>query len=148
MSSENSLKSIAQRTGVSISTVSRVLNGKHEQYRISPRTVKRVLDEAKRIDYKPSLVAQSLRTRKSYTIGLLIPSIDNPYFAHIASEIVLEARRYNYTIILLNSLEDEKDRKGVHRDPVSPQHRRNHPGSLWRTARLFGKRSISAARLY
>ena len=90
MSSENSLKSIAQRTGVSISTVSRVLNGKHEQYRISPRTVKRVLDEAKRIDYKPSLVAQSLRTRKSYTIGLLIPSIDNPYFAHIASEIVLE----------------------------------------------------------
>lgn len=111
MSSENSLKSIAQRTGVSISTVSRVLNGKHEQYRISPRTVKRVLDEAKRIDYKPSLVAQSLRTRKSYTIGLLIPSIDNPYFAHIASEIVLEARRYNYTIILLDSLEDEKTEK-------------------------------------
>lgn len=111
MSSENSLKSIAQRTGVSISTVSRVLNGKHEQYRISPRTVKRVMDEAKRIDYKPSIVAQSLRTRKSYTIGLLIPSIDNPYFANIASEIVLEAHRYNYTIILLDSMEDENTEK-------------------------------------
>ena len=107
MSPENNLKSIARRTGVSISTVSRVLNGKHEQYRISAKTVKRVMDEAKRIDYKPSILAQSLRTNKTYTIGLLIPSIDNPYFATIASEIVFEAKRYGYTVILLDTLEDE-----------------------------------------
>ena len=107
MSLENNLKSIARRTGVSISTVSRVLNGKHEQYRISAKTVKRVMDEAKRIDYKPSILAQSLRTNKTYTIGLLIPSIDNPYFATIASEIVFEAKRYGYTVILLDTLEDE-----------------------------------------
>lgn len=107
MGSENNLKSIAKRTGVSISTVSRVLNGKHEQYRISAKTVKRVMDEAKRINYKPSFLAQSLRTQKTYTIGLLIPSIDNPYFAHIASEIILEAKRYDYTVILLDTLEDQ-----------------------------------------
>ena len=107
MSPENNLKSIARRTGVSISTVSRVLNGKHEQYRSSAKTVKRVMDEAKRIDYKPSILAQSLRTNKTYTIGLLIPSIDNPYFATIASEIVFEAKRYGYTVILLDTLEDE-----------------------------------------
>ncbi len=111
MKSENNLKSIAKRTGVSISTVSRVLSGKHEQYRISAGTVRRVMNEAKRVNYKPSFLAQSLRTKKTYTIGLVVPSLSNHYFASIASEIIFEARQYGYIVILLDTFEDEENER-------------------------------------
>ena len=79
---------MAERLGCSATTISRVLSGKAEKYRISEATVKAVLREAHRCNYTPSATAQILRTKKSNTIGLLLPSVSNPYFADMASVII------------------------------------------------------------
>lgn len=71
---KETLVSIAERSGCSISTVSRVLSGNAAKYRISQRTVARVTEEVKRCNYTPSLLAKGLRTNRTDTIGLLIPT--------------------------------------------------------------------------
>lgn len=111
---KETLITIAERTGFSISTVSRVLNGKAQKYRIAAKTVEKITDEARKCDYRPNLTAQSLRTRRTNTIGLVVPSIDNPFFANIANVIIHEARLYRYTVILIDSMENERDeREGI-----------------------------------
>ena len=108
---EETLLSIAQRTGFSVSTVSRVLNGGSEKYHISDATAKLIREEAERCNYTPSLLARGLKKQKTYTIGLVIPSLSNPYFADIASAIVKEARSYKYTVVVLDSMENEQIEK-------------------------------------
>ena len=105
---------LAERTGFSISTVSRVLNGKAQKYRIAAQTVEKITAEARKCNYQPNLTAQSLRTRRTNTIGLVVPSIDNPFFANIANVIIHEARLYRYTVILVDSMENEREeREGI-----------------------------------
>ncbi len=104
---KTTITSIAQTTGFSISTISRVLNGKAEKYRISPKTVEIIEKEASRCNYSPSLIARGLRMNKTHTIGLVVPSIDNPFFANVASVIVREAKNAGYTIVLMDSAESE-----------------------------------------
>ena len=78
------------------------------------KTVALIAREAERCNYTPSLLAKGLRTSRTDTLGLLIPSIDNPYFAHIASIIVHEARAKGYKVILIDTSEDERnEREGV-----------------------------------
>lgn len=107
--SKTTISSIAKATGFSVSTVSRVLSGLANKYRISEETVAIIKKEAKVSNYTPSLIARSLRTRKTNTIGLVLPSIDNPFFANIASIIINEAKSKNYTIILADTLENEEN---------------------------------------
>ena len=104
---KESLSSIAERTGVSISTVSRVLSGNAAKYRIAEGTAKRILDEAARCNYAPSQLAQSLRKRQTRTIGLLTPSLANPYFAEMSSVIISEVHKRGYTTIVIDTMEDE-----------------------------------------
>ena len=66
-----------------------------------------ILNEAERCGYTPNLIAKNLRINKSQTIGLLVPSLANPYFAEIASVIVLESRKYGYTTIVADTMENE-----------------------------------------
>ena len=101
--------SLSQRTGFSVSTVSRVLSGQAANYRISPKTIELIETEAKRCGYTPSLLAKGLRTNRTHTIGLVIPCIENPYFAMIASVVTAEAKRWRYTIIIVDSVENEAD---------------------------------------
>lgn len=103
---KETLASLSQKTGYSITTISRVLSGKSEQYRISKETQDTILEAAKKNNYFPNIVAQNLRTNKTDTIGLMVPELANPYFADIASTIVCEARRYNYTTIVIDSAEN------------------------------------------
>ena len=70
--------------------------------------LEKVLKDAREHNYSPSLVAQSLRTNKTNTIGLLLPSLSNPYFAEVASVIISEVHRRNYTTIVIDTMEDEK----------------------------------------
>lgn len=108
------LISIAERTGVSITTISRVLNGKAEKYRISAKTVERVREEAQRCNYIPNINAQSLRTNRTRTIGLVVPAIDNPFFANIASSIIRKAKEAGYTVVLADAMESaENERENV-----------------------------------
>lgn len=67
---------IAREAGVSIATVSKVIN---QTGRISDKTRKHVQDVMKRIDYQPSVVASALTKKRTYSLGLLIPDIANPF---------------------------------------------------------------------
>lgn len=104
---KESLSTIAERIGVSITTVSRVLSGNAEEYRISKATEARIRAEAERCNYAPSLVAQGLRKRHTKTIGLLTPSLSNPYFAEMSSVIISEVHRRGYTTLVIDAMEDE-----------------------------------------
>lgn len=106
---KDTLVSIAEKAGCSVSTVSRVLGGNASKYRISQKTIDRVMKEAEKADYTPSLLAKGLRTKKTDTIGLVLPSIENTFFAHIASVLVSEAKNYNYQIILADTQENEEN---------------------------------------
>lgn len=97
---------IAKKAGVSITTVSRVLNGKAEQYRISKKSQDKIRETAKRLNYVPNQFAASLKSGKSNTIALIIPSLSNPFFAGIASEINAEIRNRGYITIIGDSDEN------------------------------------------
>ncbi|MGN1210261.1 MAG: LacI family DNA-binding transcriptional regulator [Candidatus Cryptobacteroides sp.] len=102
------LDTIARNTGFSKSTISRVLNGKASLNRIPASTVKSILDAAEECGYKQNLLAKNLRSDKTNTLGLLIPSISNPYFADIASVVIAEAKRLGYTTIVTDTMEDSR----------------------------------------
>lgn len=104
---KENLSTIAERTGVSITTVSRVLSGNAAKYRISAKTAARIKAEAARCNYAPSVVAQSLRKSKTKTIGLLTPSLANPYFAEMSSVIISEVHHRGYTTIVIDTMENE-----------------------------------------
>ncbi|GHU98814.1 transcriptional regulator RbsR [Bacteroidia bacterium] len=108
---KETLITISERTGFSITTVSRVLSGKASKYRICEKTIKLISEEAKQCNYVPSLLAKGLRTRKTHTIGLLVPSIENPYFANIASIVIGEAKNAGYTVVLVDTMEEEENER-------------------------------------
>ncbi|NOT75774.1 MAG: LacI family DNA-binding transcriptional regulator [Cyclobacteriaceae bacterium] len=99
---------IAKKAGVSISTVSRVLNGKAEQFRISEKSQERIRETAKKLNYVPNQFAANLKSGKSNTIALIIPSLSNPFFADIASEINAEVRNRGYITIIGDSDENRE----------------------------------------
>jgi LacI family transcriptional regulator len=97
------LKSIAQDLGLSVGTVSRILNGKAKQYRIGQKTVDLVTEYASKASYSPNLIAKSLQSSQTQTIGLVIPDIANPFFAQMAQQIEQVASIEDFSIILVDS---------------------------------------------
>lgn len=104
---KNNLNTISERTGVSTSTVSRVLSGQAEKYRISERTAERVRAAAEECGYIPDLVAKGLRTSRTGIIGLAVPNIDNPFFASLSCIVIGELKKLGYHVILADSMETE-----------------------------------------
>jgi LacI family transcriptional regulator len=100
------IKELAAVLGISVTTVSRVLNGKADKYRISPVTGKKVLAAAREFNYYPNRIARGLRLEKTETLGLIIPDIANPFFSSIAKTIEFESRRHGYSLIFCDSLDD------------------------------------------
>jgi LacI family transcriptional regulator len=100
------MRELADLLGLSVTTVSRVLNGKAKKYRISPITEARVLQVVKETNYIPNKIARGLKMAKTDTLGLVIPDIANPFFADLAKSIELEARLKGFSIILCDSGED------------------------------------------
>jgi LacI family transcriptional regulator len=86
-------------------TISRVLNDKGE---ISSATRQRVLEAVHDLNYRPSRVARSLATHQTFTIGLIVPDITNPFFAAIVRGAEDIAWEYNYNILLCNSVEKQE----------------------------------------
>lgn len=95
------LKDIAKLCGVSIATVSLVLNNKPN--RISEATKKKIIDTAKEHQYHPNPMALSLVTRKSNVLGLIIPDVSNLFYTEFIRQVELEAAKHGYTIILGNT---------------------------------------------
>lgn len=98
------IKDIAKKTGLSLSTVSLVLNEKDA--RISEKTKKMVLEAAKELNYRPNMLAVGLATKKTKTIGLIIPDISNLFFSELAKAVELEASSQNYNVIFCNTNDD------------------------------------------
>ena len=82
------LQRIADQSGLSVTTVSRVLSGQASRYRISKATEIAVRKLAKESSFVPNQLARSLRLKKTLTIGLVIPDISNPFFAGIAHQVI------------------------------------------------------------
>jgi LacI family transcriptional regulator len=103
----NDIRDLAAILGLSITTVSRVLNGKAKKYRIRAETQQRVLQAAREYNYVPNKLARGLKMSRTDTLGLIIPDISNPFFADIAQSIEKEARLQGYSLILGDSGDDQ-----------------------------------------
>ncbi|HIY57276.1 MAG TPA: catabolite control protein A [Candidatus Tetragenococcus pullicola] len=91
---------VAREANVSMATVSRVVNGNPN---VKPTTRKKVLDVIDRLDYRPNAVARGLASKKTTTVGVIIPDVSNMFFASLARGIDDVATMYKYNIILANS---------------------------------------------
>ncbi|HEY4386159.1 MAG TPA: LacI family DNA-binding transcriptional regulator, partial [Ktedonobacteraceae bacterium] len=105
------IEDVARHAGVSISTVSRVVNGRGH---VNANIVVHVQAAVQELHYTPNRAARSLRTQQSKIIGLLISDIQNPFFAGLIRGIEDVAQRNGYSVILCNSDENEqKERQYV-----------------------------------
>ena len=95
---------VAREAGVSMATVSRVVNGNKN---VKENTRKKVLEVIDRLDYRPNAVARGLASKKTTTVGVVIPNIANSYFATLAKGIDDIASMYKYNIVLASSNEND-----------------------------------------
>ncbi|MFF5881477.1 LacI family DNA-binding transcriptional regulator [Streptomyces sp. NPDC014603] len=95
-----SIKDVAAEAGLSVATVSRVLNG-HPS--VSEEARRRVTAAVERLGYRPNAVARSLRTHQTRTLGLVISDVMNPYFTELARSVEEEARALGYSVIIGNA---------------------------------------------
>ncbi|QAS59811.1 LacI family DNA-binding transcriptional regulator [Clostridium septicum] len=104
-----SIKDVAREAGVSIATVSRVLNDIDV---VNEDTKKKVLDAIKKLGYRPNIVARSLKTQRTKTIGILVPDISSGFYPEIVRGAEDVANIYDYNVILCNSdFDSEKEKE-------------------------------------
>lgn len=96
---------VAHEAGVSMATVSRVVNGNPN---VKPTTRKKVQEAIDRLGYRPNAVARGLASKKTTTVGVVIPDISGAFFAEVTRGIEDIANMYNYNIILCNSDEQKE----------------------------------------
>lgn len=96
------LKEIAEKINVSVSTVSKALKGYAD---VNPETKKLILKTAKEMNYKPNSFAVNLRTKESKTIGLIVPEIVHHFFSSVIKGIIAQAEKKGYLVIILQSNE-------------------------------------------
>jgi LacI family transcriptional regulator len=101
---------IAQEAGVSLMTVSRVINHKRG---VGPQQRQRIEEIIERLNYRPSAAARALVTRRSGAIGLVVPDISNPFFPDIALGVEQIAFELGYSLLLCNTEEDARHERGV-----------------------------------
>ncbi|MEN2666625.1 catabolite control protein A [Listeria aquatica] len=95
---------VAREANVSMATVSRVVNGNPN---VKPVTRKKVLDVINQLGYRPNAVARGLASKRTTTVGVIIPDISNVFYAELARGIEDIATMYKYNIILSSSDENE-----------------------------------------
>ncbi|PZT54768.1 LacI family DNA-binding transcriptional regulator [Paenibacillus silvae] len=97
---------IAREAGVSIATVSQVINGKGK---ISEKRRAEIMEIMERLHYQPSAIAAALTGKQTYTLGLLVPDISNPYFAELARAVEDRSRQLGYSVVICST--DNKDER-------------------------------------
>ncbi|WDF57768.1 LacI family DNA-binding transcriptional regulator [Flavobacterium sp. KACC 22758] len=100
-----SIKDVALKAGVSIASVSYVLNNKIDS-RIPQETIDKVKHAAEELNYRPNNIAKSLKTQRTHIIGLVVADIANPYFSQLARIIEDEANKLGYTLLIGSSDEN------------------------------------------
>lgn len=107
-----SIKDVALKAGVSIASVSYVLNNKVDS-RIGKDTIEKVKRAAEELNYRPNNIAKSLKTQRTNIIGLIVADIANPYFSQIARIIEDEANKIGYTLLIGSSDENPEKFEGL-----------------------------------
>ena len=102
------LKSLASHLDLTAGTVSSVLNNTPASRSIPERTRKRIMEAARRLNYRPNFLARSLRVRRSYTVGVIAEEISDPYGATIISGIETFLRKNNFFFLTVVHRHDEK----------------------------------------
>ncbi len=97
------IRDVAKRAGVSVASVSRVLDGQHT---VGEDIRRRVLEAVKALDYRPDLAARRLRSRRTDTIGLVVSDIRNPFFTEVSRAVEDVAYQHRMRLILSNTDED------------------------------------------
>jgi LacI family transcriptional regulator len=104
------IKEVAREANVSVATVSRVLNAKGP---VRDETRQRILEAAARLGYSPNAAARSLSTRKTGTIGVLLPDLYGEFFSEVIRGLDLAARRSGYHILVSSSHSDRSEVEAV-----------------------------------
>ena len=102
------LRDVAKRAGVSISTVSRVVRGKNI---IHPETRKKVMEAVKRLNYYPNNTARAMVKKQTYTIGLIISDISNPFYPPLLRGVENTINKFGYSLVLCNTDENPEKEK-------------------------------------
>jgi LacI family transcriptional regulator len=102
MTDRVTISDVARAAGVSKQTVSRVLNDRSE---LSPDTRERVLGVIRELGYRPNVAARSLLSGRSFTLGLVIPDLKNPFCIDIADGVQAAAREAEYHVLLYDTSE-------------------------------------------
>lgn len=97
---------VAKEAGVSIATVSNAINGKGKVSKKRREEIFRIME---RMNYQPSVIASALMGKKTYTIGLLIPDVSNPFFSEIARSVEDLAHAEGYSVIVCST--DNRDER-------------------------------------
>lgn len=105
MTKRITMQDVSQEAGVSLMTVSRVINGKED---VSLDTRNRVMHVIKKLNYRPSSIARGLATHRTGTLGVIVPDISNPFFASLVRRVEDEAYAKNYSVFLGNTNEEQK----------------------------------------
>ena len=98
-----SMREVAERAGVAMSSVSRVLSGHPD---VSPAMREKVMAAVAELDYQPDILAQSLRRRETLSVGFVVGDISNPLFAEIVTGVESTLHSNGYSMLLTNSLGD------------------------------------------
>ena len=99
---------IAKKLNVTRITVSKALRNHPD---ISNEMKKKVLDTAEALGYTPNLIAQNLVSKKTYTLGVVIPDLENSFFALATDSIIDFANEHNYSVIITVSRENQNNEK-------------------------------------
>ena len=102
------IKDVAKEVNVSVTTISRVLNNKPD---VSEATKKKVEKAIEKMGYNPNKIAQGLVLKKSNSIGLIIPDINNPFFPELIKGVERTAKKLGYSLILCNTDNDKIEEK-------------------------------------
>ena len=104
------IREVAREASVSVATVSRVLNGKGP---VHLETARRIRSVAKRLHYVPHPVARSLITRRTHTLGVLLPDLYGEFFSEVIRGIDLCARRAGYHVVVSSSHSDSAETEAM-----------------------------------
>jgi LacI family transcriptional regulator len=97
------MRQVAERAGVAMSSVSRVLSGHPD---VSPAMSEKVMRAVEELDYQPDILAQSLRRQETLSVGFVVGDISNPLIAEIATGVESTLHTHGYSLLLTNSLGD------------------------------------------
>jgi LacI family transcriptional regulator len=116
-----SQKQIAEKLGVSIALVSRVLSGKAEEIGIAPETILRVSKAAEEMGYVPSAAALAMKGKATQTVGVVVYDFKDPFFGAIVEQLQVQAHEHNYSLILtgfIDRIPQEQDLQPLYKHAI------------------------------